>query len=209
MATWQPQYLNFRVSNKSHQAIDADYWNALWNTLIAQADNNTSGVKEIFDTFVSGVKGSAETEYRHGDVIITKANVGLGNVDNTADNVKRVAYAEDAGTVNGHTVEANVPASFVFGIRGTSESVYRYGLVIISKSDIGLSNVDNTADNVKRVAYAEDAGTVNGHTVGTDVPADATFITIDDIGTHFDFVFMTDSEVDALFESEDDPTLES
>lgn len=96
MATWQPQYLNFKVSNKSHQAIDADYWNALWNTLIAQADNNTAGVKEIFDTFVSGVKGNAEAEYRHGDVNITKADIGLGNVDNTADIDKYVAHAVNA-----------------------------------------------------------------------------------------------------------------
>lgn len=42
---------------------------------------------------VTGVKGSAETEYRKGNVNITKANIGLGNVDNTADMDKPVSTA--------------------------------------------------------------------------------------------------------------------
>ena len=33
---------------------------------------------------VTGVKGSAETDYRTGNVNITKANIGLGNVDNVS-----------------------------------------------------------------------------------------------------------------------------
>lgn len=46
---------------------------------------------------VTGVKGDAETAYRKGNVNITKANIGLGNVDNTADANKSVKYATDAG----------------------------------------------------------------------------------------------------------------
>ena len=42
---------------------------------------------------VTGVKGDAETEYRKGNVNITKANIGLGNVDNTADANKVVKEA--------------------------------------------------------------------------------------------------------------------
>lgn len=45
---------------------------------------------------VTGVKGDAETEYRKGNVNITKANIGLGNVDNTADANKNVASAVKA-----------------------------------------------------------------------------------------------------------------
>lgn len=47
-----------------------------------------------------------------------------------------------------------------------------------SKSDIGLGNVDNTADKDKSVKYATSAGnaaTTNGHTVNSDVPANAKF----------------------------------
>lgn len=43
---------------------------------------------------VTGVKGEAESEYRLGQVNITKANVGLGNVDNTADMDKPVSTAQ-------------------------------------------------------------------------------------------------------------------
>lgn len=42
---------------------------------------------------VTGVKGNGETAYRTGNVNITAANIGLGNVNNTADSVKNVASA--------------------------------------------------------------------------------------------------------------------
>ena len=40
------------------------------------------------------VKGDAEVEYREGDVNLTKANIGLGNVDNTSDANKPVSTAQ-------------------------------------------------------------------------------------------------------------------
>ena len=45
---------------------------------------------------VTGVKGGAEESYRTGNVDITKANLGLGNVDNTADADKPVSTAQQA-----------------------------------------------------------------------------------------------------------------
>ena len=42
---------------------------------------------------VTGVKGNSETSYRTGNINITKGNVGLGNVDNTADKDKNVSSA--------------------------------------------------------------------------------------------------------------------
>lgn len=47
----------------------------------------------------------------------TKADVGLGNVDNTADSAKSVKYANSAGNaskVNGHTVNSDVPSGAKF-----------------------------------------------------------------------------------------------
>jgi hypothetical protein len=49
---------------------------------------------------VTGVKGANETTFRRGNVNITKANVGLGNVDNTADANKSVKYATSAGSAS-------------------------------------------------------------------------------------------------------------
>ena len=45
---------------------------------------------------VSGVKGSAEESYRTGQVSISKANIGLGNVDNTSDANKPISTAQRA-----------------------------------------------------------------------------------------------------------------
>lgn len=45
---------------------------------------------------VTGVKGDAETEYRKGNVNITKTDIGLNKVDNTADKDKNVASAVKA-----------------------------------------------------------------------------------------------------------------
>lgn len=42
---------------------------------------------------VLGVKGGSESAYRTGNVNITKANIGLGNVDNTSDEDKPVSTA--------------------------------------------------------------------------------------------------------------------
>lgn len=49
---------------------------------------------------VTGVKGSAESTYRTGQVNITKANVGLSNVDNTADADKPVSTAQQTAIDN-------------------------------------------------------------------------------------------------------------
>jgi hypothetical protein len=45
----------------------------------------------ITNTGVTGVKGKSETTYRTGNVNITPANIGLGNVNNTADGDKPVS----------------------------------------------------------------------------------------------------------------------
>ena len=67
-------------------------------------------IKDIADNGgVTGVKGDSETTYRKGNVNITKANVGLGNVTNDAQ-VKR----SEMGVANGvATLDADgkVPAA--------------------------------------------------------------------------------------------------
>lgn len=53
---------------------------------------------------VVGVKGNAESDYRRGNVNITPANIGLGNVNNTADADKSVKSATTATEVRGNKV---------------------------------------------------------------------------------------------------------
>lgn len=69
---------------------------------------------------VLGVKGGSESAYRTGNVNITKANVGLGNVDN----VKQYSAS-------------NPPPYPVTSVNNKT------GAVSLSKSDVGLGNVDN------------------------------------------------------------------
>lgn len=90
-----------------------------------------------------------------------KGDVGLGNVDNTADSAKSVKYATSAGSA-GSVAWANVsgrpsslPASDVPAwAKAASKPSY-------TKSEVGLGNVDNTADSAKSVKYATSAGSAN------------------------------------------------
>lgn len=150
---------------------------------------------------VTGVKGNEEILYRVGDVnltpadigavpttttinghalssnvTITKADVGLGNVDNTADLDKPVSDAVQSAlddkvdketgkglSTNDFTnalltklngIEAGAQVNKVTGVKGNSESSYRVGNVNITKSNIGLGNVDNTSDANKPISTA-------------------------------------------------------
>lgn len=58
---------------------------------------------------ITGVKGNSESSYRTGNVNITKANIGLGNVDNTSDankpisTVQQLAFDEVNDAIDTHT----------------------------------------------------------------------------------------------------------
>ena len=123
------------------------------------------------------------------------------------------ANGGNSTTVNGHTVNADVPSGAKFTDTNTwrplgttadtacagndsrlsnprpASDVYSWAKASskpsYSKSEVGLGNVDNTADSAKSVKYATSAGsapanggnstTVNGHTVNADVPSGAKF----------------------------------
>lgn len=85
--------------------------------------------------------------YAHGEDTanphtVTKAQVGLSNVDNTSDAGKPVSTAQATAIavvqsdVNAHEALTNNPHS-------------------VTKTQIGLSNVDNTADTAKPVSTAQ------------------------------------------------------
>lgn len=90
----------------------------------------------------------------------TKAEIGLGNVDNTADADKSVKYATTAGTANSVTWQnvngkpSSMPASDVAAwAKADTKPAY-------TKSEVGLGNVDNTADSAKDVKHAKSADSV-------------------------------------------------
>ncbi len=135
-------------------------------------------------TGVYSVKGNAETSYRTGDVNITPANIGLGNVDNTADKDKTVKHAVSADNVNGHSVESDVPENAFKNATSSANG-------LMSSTD--KKKVDNLDDTLlsKLGESAEGTLTFNGSeiigaaTVSKTglVKPDGTTITVDEDGT--------------------------
>lgn len=185
-----------------------------------------AGLSRAFTKLKTLIDQKADVGHTH-----TKSQVGLGNVDNTADSTKSVKYATSAGhatsassattatavasrgNVTAETGAANRPAvaglsmsqvynngyptpyGNVISLRGTGDGQVLvgwsgtdggYAPVYVrskrdntstavwadwqqfyttgykpTKADVGLGNVDNTADSVKSVKYATSAGSAS------------------------------------------------
>ena len=106
------------IGKKAEQVeLDTHTGNNVIHITSAEHGGLTEAIKHTKTEHVTGVKGSAESIYRTGNVEITAENVGLGNVDDTADSTKSVNYAASAGNaakVNGHSVNADVPSDAKF-----------------------------------------------------------------------------------------------
>ena len=90
----------------------------------------------------------------------TKDEVGLGNVDNTADSTKHVASAEKANRdANGAIIHDTYlqKADFIETDPTVPAWAKQPTKPVYTKAEVGLSNVDNTADAQKHVAFAEKA----------------------------------------------------
>lgn len=156
------------------------------NILIDSEINNTSTnpvqnkvVKAEFDKVKSDLSGKANSSHTH-----TKSEVGLGNVDNTADANKNVKYATSAGsapanggnsaTVNGHTVKSDVPANAKF-----TDTVYNDATT--TSSGLMSASDKTTIENLKK-------GTVTGikGNAETEYRTGNVNITAEDIGMNVD-----------------------
>lgn len=63
------------------------------NVSLNAHSHKVSEITDLSTNAVTGIKGSAESSYRKGNVNITKDNIGLGNVDNTSDKNKPISTA--------------------------------------------------------------------------------------------------------------------
>lgn len=138
---------------------------ALWNYIKSKADavysakSHTHTKAQITDFPASLKNPTALTIQTNGAIAatydgsaaktvnITKGNIGLGNVDNTADANKSVKYATSAGNaskVNNHTVNIDVPANAKF-------TDTTYGVATASSNGL-MSSTDKTKlDDFSRV----------------------------------------------------------
>lgn len=101
----------------------------------------------------------------------TRNSLGISNVDNTRDSEKHVAYADDSGTVGGHTVEINVPADAKF-TDTTYEAATQTQDGLMSKEDKtkldGLESVTLVSELTNDAGYiTEDATVASAHTLST------------------------------------------
>ena len=92
----------------------------------------------------------ARVDNPHG---VTKAQVGLGNVDNTADVDKPISTATQV--VLDSKQDNLVSGINIKTIEG--QSLVGSGNIDLSKSDVGLANVDNTADIDKPISTVAQA----------------------------------------------------
>lgn len=91
----------------------------------------------------TGVAGVASVNGRTGTVTLAKGDVGLGNVDNTADSQKPISSATqtalnakaDSATLTSHLNNTSNPHA-------------------TTKAQVGLANVDNTSDANKPISAA-------------------------------------------------------
>ena len=112
-----------KVASASSAGTSTNYARQDHTHGIDLATGDANGQVKIAGTNVS-VKGLAALAYKDS---LSKSDVGLGNVANTADADKSVAYAASAGdanTVNGLTVLTAVPANAKFTDANTIPSAY-------------------------------------------------------------------------------------
>lgn len=111
-----------------------------------------------------------------GNITITKANVGLGSVDNTSDAAKPVSTAQATAIAAAKKAGTDAQTNLTSHI-GTKTNPHG-----VTKTQVGLGNVDNTADSAKPVSTAQQTalnlkldksgGTItNNLTVGKELQA--------------------------------------
>lgn len=121
------------------------------------------GNKAVNIDVVTGVKGNSESSYRTGQVNITAANIGLGNVNNTADANKSVASAAKLTT-----------ARYIDGVAfDGSKNIHHFAVYSESANAIVVSGVDFAYVDGARIqimhasALASGTRTLNVNDLGT------------------------------------------
>lgn len=178
-------------NNQTSGIIPAPLELALGEVAINTADGvlytkKNDGSVVVLGSADSGSSSVNSVAGRVGNVVLSKADVGLNNVDNTSDINKPVSSAQSAADTNiqnlasqDATAKANTAQNFAIqrsNHTGTQPSstisdfssavsasspvksvAGKTGVVALTKQDVNLSNVDNTSDIDKPVSSAQAA----------------------------------------------------
>lgn len=164
--------LNTKVDKADGKGLSTnDYTTAEKNKLAGIADGAQVNT-------ITGVKGDSESTYRTGNVNITKQNIGLDNVDNTADANKNVKYAASADSATSAT-KATQDAS-----GNTITTTYE-------------TKTDANTKLTEAKSYADTAATNAANTVKNDLlnGAGAAYDTLKELG---DLIENNTEAIDAL-----------
>lgn len=153
---------NITISGTTISAKDTTYGVAtasanglMSSTDKAKLDGIEAGAQK---NTVTGVKGNSETAYRTGNVSISKANIGLGNVDNTADSSKVVKGASEDGAGNVIT-DSYVASGSTSGQTVTLLSKSGATLATFTTQDSKVSQAVSTANGSYPVLLKNGTGT--------------------------------------------------
>ncbi len=165
--------LNKPISNATQTALNNKVDKVVGKGL-SENDYTTAEKNKLAGIEVGAQKNTVTSVAgKTGDVTLGKGDVGLGNVDNTSDANKPVSTATQTALNNKvdkvagkglsendyTTIEKNKLAGIETGAqKNTVTSVAsKTGAVTLTKSDVGLGNVDNTSDANKPVSTAQAA----------------------------------------------------
>lgn len=128
------------------------------------------------------------------DLVLVKADVGLGSVDNTADASKPISSATQTALDGKQTLDSDLTAFAALAPTDndvvqrksgawTNRSIAQLKTDLsLTKTDVGLSNVDNTSDSSKPVSTATQTALDGKQTLDSDLTAIAAITpTNDDI----------------------------
>lgn len=167
------------ITQDASSRFVSDTEKAAWNNKVDKVTGkglSTEDYTTAEKTKLAGIAAGAQVNTvtsvagKTGAVTLAKNDVGLGSVDNTSDASKPVSTAQQAA-LNGKvdkvtgkglsaedytTAEKTKLAGIAAGAQvNTVTSVAgKTGAVTLTKANVGLGNVDNTADSTKSVASA-------------------------------------------------------
>lgn len=120
---------------------------------------HTQAAKSSGDTVIGEINSNGFVGKVNGHTINADVPTGAKFTDTTYSNatISAAGLMSSADKAKLDGIAAGAEKNAITGVKGDSESSYRTGNVNITKENIGLSNVDNTADNQKAVKSAASA----------------------------------------------------
>lgn len=154
-------------NNKFKRYTSEDYVNAAIPEKVSDHNVSTTAHSDIRDSLAAGQEAiSAHTARKDNPHGITKTQLGLENVDNTADLNKPVSTAQtaaiNAAKSEALTAAANAKSEALAASSAVSENLTAHTANKnnphgVTKAQLNLGNVDNTSDANKPVSTAQAA----------------------------------------------------